>query len=86
MLELLARDKRPAELLVLFLVGVWCKGWVETRLSKTRARERFGYWFLGEAGPFLCLAFMLTLPLQVFQGSLVDWDHFLHDPGSSCCL
>lgn len=23
------------------------------------------------------------LPVQVFQGSLVDWNHFLHDPGSS---
>lgn len=85
-MELLAGDKRPAEVLVLFLVGGWCKGWVETRLSKTWERERFGYWFLGEVGPFLCLTFMLTLPLQVFQGSLVDWDHFLHDPGSSCRL
>uniref|UniRef100_A0A2R8VHJ4 Translocase of outer mitochondrial membrane 22 n=1 Tax=Mus musculus TaxID=10090 RepID=A0A2R8VHJ4_MOUSE len=23
---------------------------------------------------------------EIFQGSFVDWDHFLHDPGSSRCL
>lgn len=24
--------------------------------------------------------------VHVFQGILMDWDHFRHDPGSSCCL
>uniref|UniRef100_A0A8C6G8A4 Uncharacterized protein n=1 Tax=Mus spicilegus TaxID=10103 RepID=A0A8C6G8A4_MUSSI len=23
---------------------------------------------------------------EFFQGNSVDWDHFLHDPGSLCCL
>uniref|UniRef100_A0A5F9CJR7 Uncharacterized protein n=1 Tax=Oryctolagus cuniculus TaxID=9986 RepID=A0A5F9CJR7_RABIT len=28
----------------------------------------------------------LEVDHEVFQGSLVDWEHFLYDPVAFCCL